>query len=58
MRPRSQQGQIVRDGSSGVFRYCEDRIENGQTKRVRIKKVLCQHSEHPLRGTSGDIERD
>lgn len=57
MRPRNQQGQIVRDGSSWVLRFYEDRaLPNGKTQRVRTKKVLCQYALHPLRGTSSDLE--
>ncbi len=49
MRPRKQQGQIVRDGGSWVLRFYEDRIVDGETKRVRTKKVLCQYAEHPFK---------
>lgn len=56
MRPRYQQGQIMRDGQSWVLRYYEDRLDNGQRRRVRTKRVLCSYTEHPLRGTDADLE--
>lgn len=56
MRPRSQQGQIARDGLNWVFRFYEDRLVHGELKRVRTKKVLCQYAQHPLKGSETDLE--
>jgi hypothetical protein len=40
MRPRHQLGQVCKSGSNWVLRYHEDRIVNGQVKRVGTKKAL------------------
>ena len=40
MRPRHQQGSIVKHNGQWLVRYYEDRVENGSAKRVRAAKPL------------------
>jgi integrase len=40
MRPRHQNGSIVKRNGLWLVRYYEDRIEHGRAKRVRISKIL------------------
>ena len=40
MRPRQQTGQVCKRGSNWVIRFHEDRITDGQVKRVRTLKAL------------------
>jgi integrase len=40
MRPRHQQGSIVKRDGTWLIRYYEDRVQDGKTKRVRVAKVL------------------
>src|SRR5713101_2297448 len=47
MRPRQQQGQVTRRGSNWVLRYHEDRIVDGQVKRVRTIKVVAPYCDFP-----------
>ena len=49
MRPRHQQGQICKRGSNWVLRYHEDRIVDGQVRRVRTMKALAPYSEYPYK---------
>ena len=49
MRPRHQQGQICKRGSNWVLRYHEDRIADGQVRRVRTMKALAPYSEYPYK---------
>lgn len=52
MRPRNQEGQIIRKGPNWVLRVYEDR----DGKRVRVPKIICRYEDHPLRGTDADLE--
>jgi integrase len=49
MRPRHQTGQIRKRGSNWILRYYEDRIKDGQIKRVRTTKALAPYSEYPYK---------
>ena len=56
MRARNQEGQIVRKGPNWVLRVYEDRATDGQVRRVRVPKIICRYSDHPLKGTANDLE--
>jgi integrase len=57
MRPRHQRGQIRKQGSNWELRYHEDRMVDGEVKRVRASTPLASYAEYPYKGTDGDIER-
>jgi integrase len=57
MRPRYQQGQILKSGSNWVLRYHEDRLVNGAVKRVRTKVSLAPYSEYPYKQDDKSFER-
>jgi integrase len=57
MRPRYQQGQILRSGSSWVLRYHEDRIVDSRIERVRTKTPLALYSEYPYKQDAKSLER-
>jgi integrase len=40
MRPRHQNGSIVKRDGLWLIRYYEDRVEQGKAKRVRVSKIL------------------
>ena len=40
MKPRHQQGSIVKRNGLWLVRYYEDRVEHGSAKRVRVSKIL------------------
>jgi hypothetical protein len=40
MRPRHQQGSIVKRNGLWLVRYYEDHVERGSAKRVRVAKIL------------------
>jgi hypothetical protein len=40
MRPRYQKGSIVQRNGNWILKYYDDRIHEGQIKRVRISKIL------------------
>jgi len=56
MRARNQGGQLVRKGPNWVLRVYEDRVVEGKVQRVRVPKIICRYSDHPLRGTNADLE--
>ena len=51
MRPRFQQGQIMKRGPNWVLRYHEDRTVDGQIRRVRTMSALGAYSQHPYKGS-------
>lgn len=55
MRPRLQQGQILKHGSNWVLRFREERVINGLTKRVRSAEILAPFSDFPERPTPAII---
>ena len=57
MRPRHQRGEICKRGSNWVLRYHEDRIVDGQVKRVRTQTALAPYVEYPYKGSEADIEK-
>ena len=56
MRARNQEGQLLRKGPNWVLRVYEDRMVDGKVQRVRVPKIVCRYSDHPLRGTNSDLE--
>ena len=55
MRPRLQQGQILKHGSNWVLRFREERVINGLIKRVRSAEILAPFSDFPERPTPAII---
>jgi integrase len=57
MRPRYQQGQILKSGSNWVLRYHEDRLVNGAVRRVRTKVSLAPYSDYPYKQDGKSLDR-
>ena len=55
MRPRLQQGQILKHGSNWVLRFREERTVDGVIKRVRSAEILAPFSDFPERPTPAII---
>jgi integrase len=57
MRPRLQQGQVLKHGSNWVLRFREEREVNGAIKRVRATEILAPYSDFPEKPTEEILEQ-